>query len=119
MVYFTNQSFLGVNLSTHLGWNVLGCFQSGTFNAPATLEQNEPNPFNQTTIIRYYIPESAQRTNIVVKNMEGKTVGDFNITEKGHGSIQVNSGLLSAGSFYYSLIIDGSVIDTKKMILSK
>ena len=86
---------------------------------PPSLEQNEQNPFNQTTVIRYYIPESAQRTNIVVKNMEGKTVGDFNITEKGHGSIQINSGLLSVGSFYYSLIIDGSVIDTKKMILTK
>ena len=92
---------------------------TGKLEDAPLLEQNEPNPFDQTTIIRYYIPESAQRTNIVVKNMDGKTVGDFNITEKGHGSIQVNSGLLSAGSFYYSLIIDGSVIDTKKMILTK
>jgi hypothetical protein len=109
----------------------LPCFQNGgesIKNSPINtgiledaplLEQNEPNPFNQTTVIRYYIPESVQRSNIVVKNMEGKIVGDFNITEKGHGSIQVNSGLLSAGSFYYSLIIDGSVIDTKKMILTK
>jgi hypothetical protein len=109
----------------------LPCFQNGgesIKNSPINtgmledaplLEQNEPNPFNQTTVIRYYIPESAQRSNIVVKNMEGKIVGDFNITEKGHGSIQVNSGLLSSGSFYYSLIVDGSVIDTKKMILTK
>jgi hypothetical protein len=92
---------------------------TGKLEDALLLEQNEPNPFNQTTIIRYYIPESAQRTNIVVKNMDGKTVGNFNITEKGYGTIQVNSGLLSAGSFYYSLIIDGSVIDTKKMILAK
>jgi hypothetical protein len=111
-------------------WN-MPCFQNeaeniinstinrGILEDAPLLEQNEPNPFNQTTVIRYYIPESAQRNNIVVKNMEGKTVGDFNITEKGHGSIQINSGLLSAGSFYYSLIIDGSVIDTKKMILTK
>jgi hypothetical protein len=109
----------------------LPCFQSnlesnksnplnkGKLEDAPILEQNEPNPFNQTTIIRYYIPKYAQKTNILVKNTEGKIVGDYNIAEKGHGSIQVNSGLLSAGSFYYSLIIDGSLIDTKKMILLK
>jgi hypothetical protein len=103
-----------------IGFQFNGILEKSYFDIltqPPSLEQNEPNPFSQTTIIRYYIPESAQRTNIVVKNMEGKTVGDFNITEKGHGSIQVNSGLLSAGSFYYSLIIDGIEVETKKMIL--
>jgi hypothetical protein len=119
MVYFTNQSFLGVNLSTHLGWNVLGCFQSGTFNAPATLEQNEPNPFTESTEIRYYLPEGTKNSKITVKNTDGKVVGEYQNLTSGNGSISIEPGKLAANTYYYNLIIDGIEVETKKMILMR
>jgi hypothetical protein len=37
----------------------------------------------------------------------------------GAGSITIEGGALLAGIYYYSLYVDGSLIDTKQMILTK
>jgi hypothetical protein len=36
----------------------------------------------------------------------------------GAGSIAIEGGALPAGSYYYSLYVDGNLIDTKQMILT-
>jgi hypothetical protein len=95
----------------------LGCFQSGTFNAPATLEQNEPNPFTESTEIRYFLPEGSTNAKIEVRNTENKVVGSYIVSQAGHGNITISAGTLAAGTYYYSLIINNQVFDTKKMVL--
>jgi len=94
-----------------------GFGQSGTLNAPATLEQNEPNPFSETTVIRYFLPEGSTNAKIEVKNAEGKVAGSFPILQAGYGNITLASGTLAAGSYYYSLVINNNIIDTKKLVL--
>jgi hypothetical protein len=40
-------------------------------------------------------------------------------TENGKGEITINAGELKPGVYVYTLIVDGSLVDTKQMILTK
>jgi hypothetical protein len=93
--------------------------QSGTLTQPASLEQNEPNPFTESTIIRYFIPEGVGSSRIDVRNTKNKVVGSFPVNMEGHGNITISAGTLAAGTYYYSLIINNQVFETKKMVLNK
>jgi Skp family chaperone for outer membrane proteins len=97
--------------------NSEGIGQTGTLKKPATIEQNEPNPFFQETLIRYFLPEGSVNAKIEVKNTEGKVVGSYPLSQVGHGNITLASGTLAAGNYYYSLIINNNIVDAKKMIL--
>ena len=83
------------------------------------LKQNSPNPFTENTVIEYTLPESIQNANIYIYDMNGKQIEQIALTERGESSVTVNGGELSAGMYLYSLIADGLVIDTKRMILTK
>ncbi len=82
------------------------------------LEQNAPNPFTSNTTIRYKVPAAGSAT-IMIANTAGNTVKTFNLTAKGNGSVTVNANELAAGTYFYSLIVDGKKTDSKKMILVK
>ncbi|OQA01210.1 MAG: hypothetical protein BWY70_00460 [Bacteroidetes bacterium ADurb.Bin408] len=81
------------------------------------LYQNEPNPFNGTTIIRYFIPENMQiETFMAFYDAYGNEIKKVKINETGAGKIEVNAQNISAGIYSYSLVVNGKVMDTKKMI---
>lgn len=84
------------------------------------LFQNQPNPFDVNTTIRYFIPENATGAAFIIFNdVYGQEIRKVEITMKGFGSINANTENLSSGIYTYSLYIDGKVIDTKKMIRNK
>lgn len=85
----------------------------------ATLYQNTPNPFTDNTIISYVIPAEVQVANIYIYDMTGVQLACYPITTFGEGTITINANELYAGSFLYSLVIDGKLIDTKQMVLTK
>jgi hypothetical protein len=82
------------------------------------LEQNSPNPFSNTTTINYYIPKNNQKAAIYVYDMQGLQKKVYTITEKGKSDIIINSFELNAGMYLYTLIVDGTEVDTKRMILT-
>lgn len=84
----------------------------------ASLEQNNPNPFNQKTIIGYTIPKNCLNSSIHIYNMNGIEIKNYKITQQGKGSITVEASSLSVGMYLYTLICDGKEIATKKMILT-
>lgn len=93
--------------------------QTGLLKDQPVLEQNEPNPFTEKTEIRYFLPVGTINASIKVKNNEGAIVGDFALSNSGNGSVIINPGTLLAGIYHYSLIVNNSIIDTKKMTLLK
>jgi hypothetical protein len=95
--------------------NIFG--QSVTLTQPASLGQNEPNPFTESTVIRYFIPEGVGSSRIDVRNTENKVVGSFPVNVVGHGNITISAGTLAAGTYYYSLVINNQVFETKKMVI--
>ncbi|MEI6556575.1 MAG: tail fiber domain-containing protein [Paludibacter sp.] len=101
----------------------VGAVQTGLNETDAltypVLDQNIPNPFNQSTTIGFYLPESITNATIYVYDMNGVQLKSYNITERGKKNIIINGSEFNAGMYLYALIADGKVIDTKRMILTK
>jgi hypothetical protein len=85
----------------------------------AKLEQNRPNPFNNSTTISYFVPQNANQAFIYVFDLNGTQQQSYSIHNKGANEIVIQKGDLAPGMYLYSLIIDGVEIDTKRMILSR
>jgi photosystem II stability/assembly factor-like uncharacterized protein len=85
-----------------------------------SLCQNYPNPFNPYTVISYKL-SVAGFTILNVYDVNGKFVKELVSGKQNAGNYEVNfSGEgLASGVYYYSLIAEGKVMDTKKMILLK
>lgn len=83
------------------------------------LGQNKPNPFGSSTEIAVCVPESVQSAFIYVYDLQGKKVQQVNITARGKQTVQLNAADLSDGMYLYSLIADGKVVETRRMIVEK
>jgi hypothetical protein len=83
----------------------------------AQLFQNNPNPFNNQTEISYYVPTNSVDSKIVIFDMTGALIKQVPISKLGKGSVILPASNLNAGMYYYTLMINNSEIDTKKMIL--
>lgn len=92
--------------------------QRETLMNKARIDQNTPNPFGSSTRIRYFIPTDAQSASVVINNAEGVQVEVIELSERGEGSKALNtSGWTNSGVYYYSLIVDGELIATRKMVM--
>lgn len=80
------------------------------------LNQNEPNPFKDKTIIKYTIPNEVNKAEIIFFDKNGSIIKSVLIETRGAGQMEVYSSNLSAGTYSYSLVADGISIDTKKMV---
>jgi len=85
----------------------------------ATLEQNQPNPFTENTMIRYFIPETVKTASLRVTNLEGKQIKEIPIQHRGQGQVTLDANSLSAGTYQYTLILDGRILETKQMVLTR
>jgi len=95
--------------------------ESAGFNATATgnvLYQNNPNPFKEQTTIRFSLADDVQDASICIFDMTGKMLNTLPISS-GDSSVSVNGWELGEGMFLYSLIVNGQVIDTKRMVIIK
>jgi len=82
----------------------------------AVLEQNQPNPFNQSTVIRYRLPQNTSgQINIYDNN--GKLLKSYKANESGQTTI--NAGELRSGIYNYTLLVNGKQVDTKKLVIAK
>lgn len=82
------------------------------------LYQNTPNPFKEQTIIRFKLADNAQNAAICIFDMTGKTLKKLPISSD-MDSVSIAGYELGEGMFLYSLIVNGQVIDTKRMVISK
>jgi hypothetical protein len=80
------------------------------------LNQNQPNPFAEQTTITYNIPQSASAAQLLFYDINGKQIQNVVITTKGKGQLNVYANDLTNGVYSYTLIVDGKIADTKKMI---
>lgn len=92
--------------------------ETSTEIVPA-LYQNNPNPFTENTVIAYDLPSTTQNAALYIYDMNGSQIAQYSITSFGNNSLTIDGGSLGAGMYLYSLIADGKVIDTKRMILTK
>lgn len=85
------------------------------------LLQNKPNPSDEATTISVLVDKnfSYREAYITIKDLQGKEVLKTPITlEKGMNEINYDHGYHKSGTYIYSLIIDGKVIQSKQMVFT-
>ena len=85
------------------------------------LFQNRPNPFDESTVISFWLDERAARgdARIVITDTGGRVIRQLPVAvQAGMNEILYEHGYNMTGTFLYSLWLDGKLVDTKKMVFS-
>jgi hypothetical protein len=111
----TGQSYNGIGGSTPTGTIQQ---QNVTLSnmERVVLDQNVPNPFAEQTIISYYLPETAQRAQMLFYDHNGRLINSVDLNGTGQGQLQVFANDLSNGMYNYVLVVDGEIKDSKQMV---
>ena len=80
------------------------------------LQQNDPNPFTESTRITFVIPEEVKVAKMIFTNNSGSVINTVDVQERGVSELQIFASDLSSGIYTYTLVCDGKVIDSKKMM---
>ncbi|MBL7928705.1 MAG: tail fiber domain-containing protein [Bacteroidia bacterium] len=79
----------------------------------------DPNPFSESTIIRWSIADDFNNAVIFFYDDRGQQINQYRITEKGNGELQVFGSKLSSGVYTYTLVVDGKIVESRKMVKVK
>lgn len=90
-----------------------------TLDAEPELGQNEPNPFTESTRISYFLPAGTERAELLITAANGQVVKRVRLQDKGKGVLTVKAGSLPAGTYQYSLRLDGEVKATRRLVLTR
>jgi hypothetical protein len=77
-----------------------------------------PNPSNSIASINYDVTDFSQKGKIVFYDVLGKVLKEIALTDK-KGIAKVNIEAFDAGIYFYTLIVDGKAINTKKLVVSE
>ncbi len=81
------------------------------------MSQNKPNPFSESSVITLSIPEGTKQAAIYVYDLSGKQVKNIPVDKRGETDITVYASDFSEGMFVYSLVVDGTVASTRRMMV--
>ena len=84
-----------------------------------TLAQNFPNPWNASTEIGVTLDYSIKTATICIYDLTGKQIRCYQVTARGETSVTIHAEELQPGMYLYSLLADGKLVDTKKMVLTE
>jgi len=83
------------------------------------LLQNTPNPTNNVTTIYFQLNEQNEGYINIISSI-GETVREIHFSKAaGLHNIELDMSRLPVGLYYYSMVINGKRIDTKKMVVVK
>jgi trimeric autotransporter adhesin len=66
------------------------------------------------------LPEQISKANILVLDINGKMLQNVELLNvSGNQEVVINSNTLDAGMYFYTLLLNGKEVDTKKMFIIK
>lgn len=86
-----------------------------------TLLQNQPNPFDEATYILFNVTQmpSYSKASVQITDLEGRLVEEIPVTlHTGLNEVLYTHGYGASGTFMYSLVIDGKIVETKPMVFA-
>ncbi|HPQ35804.1 MAG TPA: T9SS type A sorting domain-containing protein [Tenuifilaceae bacterium] len=75
-----------------------------------------PNPTDYYANIKTSIPSTTKKAVLMIYNSEGKLIKQINIEDRGNSIITFDTSNLMSGIYVCSLIADGNILLSKKMI---
>lgn len=92
--------------------------QNATVSKTGSFMQSTPNPFSNNTTISYNLDAGFKTAQIIVSDNAGRTIKVITLTTN-KGNVVFDGSKVPAGSYHYSLVADGKIIEAKTMIVSK
>ena len=83
------------------------------------LWSNVPNPFKQETRIRYALTEDVREAQLCIYDLSGKQLSCHRLNDRGESEFVLRAASLNPGIYLYSLIADGQVVDTHRMVVTE
>ncbi|MDE7150208.1 MAG: tail fiber domain-containing protein [Bacteroidales bacterium] len=83
------------------------------------LWSNVPNPFKQETRIRYALTDDVRDAQLCIYDLSGKQLACRRLSDRGESGFTLRAASLQPGIYLYSLIADGKVIDTHRMVVTE
>lgn len=83
------------------------------------LYQNNPNPFKVDTEIKMDLPSEVKNVILYIYDLQGKTIKQKAITERGTVKVRIEGGELASGIYLYTIIADGQSTEIKRMLLTE
>jgi hypothetical protein len=83
------------------------------------LWQNTPNPYSNSTTIKYQVSSMVRTAFIKVYSVTGQELQSFDISGRTIGEVTLTAKQLAAGTYVYKLIVDGRIADSKRLILTR
>lgn len=95
-------STVGVNETDKIGGSLSNAF---------------PNPTNEVVSMKYELKEYSQKGSVVIYDMLGKVQKEMILNDK-KGTAKIDVSELNPGIYFYSFLVDGKAISTKKLVVS-
>jgi Secretion system C-terminal sorting domain len=92
--------------------------QTNSLNAESSTYLGEiyPNPANTSTTLSYSLPAGASTALVQVYSLDGKVVSSVVVpATAGKSQVQLTTSQMAAGMYIYALVVDGKVLDSKKL----
>lgn len=90
---------------------------SAANNKKASFKGNAVTVKTQTSI-SFFIPEELKSAYIYVSDESKNIFQKFKIYQRGEGKIIIDRDNLAAGTYFYTMYVDGEAVDTQKLIVS-
>lgn len=85
----------------------------------AYLMQNAPNPFYEETAVQFFVPYEVSLATLHIRDLSGRILNTIRLEDRGLSTIHIDRKFLETGSYVYTLEVDGQLVDSKIMILTK
>jgi Chaperone of endosialidase len=82
------------------------------------LEQNTPNPFRDKTVLAYEMPKNMGSAQIIITDLAGRLLKTIQLKDC-CGTVEISAQDFVNGTFIYSLVANGKVLKTNKMVVAK
>ena len=82
------------------------------------ISESYPNPANSNVKMNYSLEPGWNNANLTIYSMLGSQVENVNLNEN-QGTLNLDISSLPAGMYFYTLMVDGNAINTKKMLVIK
>jgi hypothetical protein len=85
----------------------------------AFINQNSPNPLTNLSIVEYFLPYEASSGMVGIYDFHGNLIKSHQIQTKGKGTLEFSTEGMQPGMYFYTLIVDGTNVETRRLVVSK